>query len=85
MARATTVHGIDYNYNHVYDFKALGVSDPDKTLPGEATAPVLCGPLRRAPGTRIASVASLLSRQGMDDLILSPRVVRGPSALLPFG
>lgn len=50
------VHGIDYNYNHVYDFKALGVSDLDKTLPGEATAPALCGPLRRAPGTRIASV-----------------------------
>jgi hypothetical protein len=50
------VHGIDYNYNHVYDFNALGVSDLDKTLPGEATAPALCGPLRRAPGTRTASV-----------------------------
>lgn len=40
------VHGIDYNYNHIYDFGALGVSDLDKTLPGEATAPALCGPLR---------------------------------------
>lgn len=50
------VHGIDYNHNHVYDFKALGVSDLDKTLPGEATAPALCGPLRPAPGTKIASV-----------------------------
>ena len=39
------VHGIDYDYNHVYDFRALGVSDLDKTLPGEATAPALCGPL----------------------------------------
>jgi hypothetical protein len=42
------VHGIDYNYNHVYDFQALGVSDLDHTFPGEATAPALCGPLRRA-------------------------------------
>ena len=35
------VHGIDYNKNHVYDFGALGISDLDKTLPGEATAPAL--------------------------------------------
>jgi hypothetical protein len=48
------VHGIDYNYNHVYDFKAFGVSDLDKALPGEATAPALCGPLRPAP-TKSAS------------------------------
>jgi hypothetical protein len=46
------VHGIDYNYNHIYDFGALGVSDLDRTLPGEATAPALCGPLRPAPGTK---------------------------------
>jgi hypothetical protein len=43
------VHGIDYDDNHIYDFPALGVSDLDKTLPGEATAPALCGPLRPAP------------------------------------
>jgi hypothetical protein len=43
------VHGIDYNYNRIYDFAALGVSDLDRTLPGEATAPALCGPLRPAP------------------------------------
>jgi hypothetical protein len=43
------VHGIDYDYNHIYDFAALGVSDLDKTLPGEATAPALCGPLRPQP------------------------------------
>ena len=49
------VHGIDYNYNHIYDFKALGVSDLDKTLPGEATAPALCGPLRAAPATKSVS------------------------------
>ena len=52
------VHGIDYNDNGVYDFQALGVSDLDQTLPGEATAPALCGPLRLAPGARSASVRS---------------------------
>jgi hypothetical protein len=49
------VHGIDYNHNHVYDFAALGVSDLDRTLPGEATAPALCGPLRPAPGAKSAT------------------------------
>ncbi len=49
------VHGIDYNHNHVYDFRALGVSDLDRTLPGEATAPALCGPLRPAPGAKSAT------------------------------
>ena len=59
------VHGIDYNDNHHYDFGALGVSDLDKTLPGEATAPALCGPLRPAPtksdtaGVSTTYVASL--------------------------
>jgi hypothetical protein len=60
------VHGIDYNYNHIYDFPALGVSDLDKTLPGEATAPALCGTLRlssrtqaSADGGATAYVASL--------------------------
>jgi len=52
------VHGIDYNGNHTYDFGALGVSDLDKALPGEATAPALCGPLRPAPGTRSASAGN---------------------------
>jgi hypothetical protein len=44
------VHGIDYNGNHIYDF-GLGLSDLDKTLPGEATAPALCGPLQPTPVT----------------------------------
>jgi hypothetical protein len=52
------VHGIDYNYNHIYDFKSLGVSDLGKSFPGEATAPALCGPLRPASGTKTASTAS---------------------------
>ena len=52
------VHGIDYNYNHIYDFAALGVSDLDKTLPGEATAPALCGPLRPSRSTQSASAGN---------------------------
>jgi hypothetical protein len=49
------VHGIDYNSNHVYDFAAFGVSDLDKTLPGEATAPALCGTLRPSSGSPSAT------------------------------
>ena len=49
------VHGIDYNYNHIYDFPALGVSDLDKTLPGEATAPALCGSLRLSSRTQASA------------------------------
>lgn len=40
------VHGIDYNHNNKYD-NVLGVSDLTPTLPMEATAPALCGPLTR--------------------------------------
>jgi hypothetical protein len=40
------IHGIDYNYNGLYDF-GLDRSDLQRTLPGEATAPALCGPLAR--------------------------------------
>ena len=39
------VHGIDYNGNHLYD-DVLDKSELKSTLPGEATAPALCGPLR---------------------------------------
>jgi hypothetical protein len=52
------VHGIDYDYNHIYDFNALGVSDLDGTLPGEATAPALCGPLRAAPAQKPVSASA---------------------------
>ena len=40
------VHGIDYNNNGKYDY-VLGVSELTPTLPQEATAPALCGPLAR--------------------------------------
>ena len=38
------IHGIDYNENGVYD-AGLDRSDLDRSLPGEATAPALCGAL----------------------------------------
>jgi hypothetical protein len=38
------VHGIDYNSNGIYD-AVLDRSELDRHLPGEATAPALCGPL----------------------------------------
>ena len=40
------VHGIDYNHNNKYD-NVLGASELDPTLPEEATAPAICGPLTR--------------------------------------
>jgi hypothetical protein len=43
------VHGIDYNRNGIYDFSALDRSDLRPSLPGETTAPALCGPLVAAP------------------------------------
>jgi hypothetical protein len=38
------VHGIDYNHNGIYD-DVLDRSELNRTLPGEATAPALCGSL----------------------------------------
>jgi len=43
---AVIVHGIDYNGNGIYD-NVLDRSELNNSLPGEATAPALCGPLRR--------------------------------------
>jgi hypothetical protein len=40
------VHGIDANENDVYDFKSLGKSDLDPSLPQEATIPAACGVTR---------------------------------------
>jgi hypothetical protein len=39
------VHGIDWNRNGIYDNAALDRSDLKRSLPGEITAPALCGPL----------------------------------------
>jgi hypothetical protein len=45
------IHGIDYNHNGVYD-GVLDRSELDRTLPGESTAPGLCGPLVRSASTK---------------------------------
>jgi serine/threonine protein kinase len=42
------VHGIDYNGNGTYD-NVLDRSEINNALPGEATAPALCGPLFSPP------------------------------------
>jgi hypothetical protein len=72
------VHGIDYNYNHIYDFQALGVSDLDRTLPGEATAPALCGTLRPAPNRRSANAGNAATYVAS----LSPEVPSAASSAL---
>lgn len=41
---AVIVHGIDYNHNGIYD-NVLDRSELSNSLPGEATAPALCGRL----------------------------------------
>jgi hypothetical protein len=43
------VHGIDYNDNGAYDFSAIDHSDLGRSLPGEITAPALCGTLVPVP------------------------------------
>jgi len=76
------VHGIDYDYNHVYDFAALGVSDLDKTLPGEATAPALCGPLRPQPTKSATAPATTTYVASLTPVVPDPR--RGPDRVSLF-
>jgi hypothetical protein len=48
------VHGIDYNHNGLYD-DVLDRSELNRTLPGEATAPALCGPLSATARAAVGS------------------------------
>ena len=48
------VHGIDYNGNGLYD-GTLDRSDLNRSIPGEATAPALCGPLTGPPAKKAAA------------------------------
>ena len=50
------VHGIDYNGNGIYD-DVLDRSELNSNLPGEASAPALCGPLVSAP-SNVASTGT---------------------------
>jgi serine/threonine protein kinase len=55
------VHGIDYNHNGIYD-NVLDRSELNNALPGEATAPALCGtlfPTQRASTAGTVYVASI--------------------------
>jgi hypothetical protein len=66
------VHGIDYNGNGTYDLTALDRSDLKRSLPGEITAPALCGALVPVPqatgsGTRTGSVQSYTASLQIDD------------------
>jgi hypothetical protein len=40
------IHGLDYNGNGKYDFKAAGKSELDPAFPAEATDPAACARIR---------------------------------------
>ena len=52
--RVVIVHGIDYNNNGMYD-NVLDRSDLNRALPGETTAPALCGQIVAAPPSSTSS------------------------------
>jgi hypothetical protein len=70
------VHGIDYNGNGIYD-DVLGTSDLSKHLPGEATAPALCGPLVKSVSAAGKTTYAVVL--GPD---VNPAASAGSSALL---
>jgi hypothetical protein len=51
------VHGIDYNGNGLYD-DVLDRSELNSTVPGEATAPALCGPILPASSSGKTSASA---------------------------
>jgi protein kinase-like protein len=55
------VHGIDYNHNGLYD-GTLDRSDLNRSIPGEATAPGLCGPLKGAAAKKAAAKSKTSKR-----------------------
>jgi hypothetical protein len=57
------VHGVDYNHNGLYD-GTLDRSDLNRSIPGEATAPALCGPLK---GTRTKKAAATSKKASKSD------------------
>jgi len=54
---AIIVHGIDYDHNGIYD-NVLDRSELNNSLPGEATAPALCGPLVAAKTAAVGNGAT---------------------------
>src|SRR5262249_39607941 len=74
---AVIVHGIDYNGNGIYD-NVLDRSELNNSLPGEATAPALCGSLR--PTTTAAVAGSGATASTTYAFVLDRRAV--PQATL---
>jgi serine/threonine protein kinase len=75
------VHGIDYNHNGIYD-DVLGQSDLNPGLPGEATAPALCGPLVSTQTAAAASPRGLAA--GVYAVALRPYVPRTVAQAIRF-
>jgi hypothetical protein len=57
------VHGVDYNHNGLYD-GTLDRSDLNRSIPGEATAPALCGPLKGPRAKKAAAKSKKTSKSG---------------------
>jgi serine/threonine protein kinase len=72
------VHGINYDNTGFYD-DFLGPSDLDSKLPGEATAPALCGPM-------VANPSASASRSGATAyaVVLRPPAVASVTQLISF-
>jgi hypothetical protein len=83
------VHGIDYNGNDIYDNAALDRSDLKRSIPGEMTAPALCGQLvvRHPPGTGGAQTghAPSAGRTEVFTASLNLQPAPGPRWLCPIG
>jgi hypothetical protein len=73
------IHGIDYNHNDTYD-NSLDRSDLDRSLPGEATAPALCGVLKAEQPKRASQTASAV-RVYTATLVEAPAPPSSPSLL----
>ena len=73
------VHGIDYNGNGVYD-NVLDRSDLSNSLPGESTAPALCGTLVGAKPTAKAASAGASAGAPVYTASMSVREISMPGS-----
>ena len=60
------IHGIDYDGNGVYG-NVLSKSDLNPVVPGEATAPALCGPLHAVPQRTASAGTTFFARLSRTD------------------
>ena len=76
---SVVVHGIDYNHNGTYDNAALNRSDLERSLPGEETAPAICGQLvaQKPSGPGATKTARAPSVRGTQVFTASMNVQRG--------